>query len=257
MYPHGQLVLAERSASNVVSRLFQGVPFTSVSQRRCTWRGGGHRIQKCTVVAALQSDIKALVQTGSRRICETLLAVSLSACIAVSGASARLEGVNRPELLPAEYAPVIDVAGFLTPGEERRISLELENLERDTGIKLRVLAQNYPETPGLAIKDFWKVDDNTVVFVADPSLGGNILNFNVGANVDLQVPRNFWTRLSGKYGTKFYWQDRGEEAAIKNAVSAIDTCLREPIGRGQCSLIQGEFGEEASSGPFGKFFGGK
>ena len=40
---------------------------------------------------------------------------------------------------------------------------------------------------GLAVKDFWNVDADTVVFVADPSLG-NILNFNIGANIDLQVP---------------------------------------------------------------------
>lgn len=40
---------------------------------------------------------------------------------------------------------------------------------------------------GLAIKDFWGVDADTVVFVADPGLG-NILNFNVGENVDLLVP---------------------------------------------------------------------
>ena len=40
---------------------------------------------------------------------------------------------------------------------------------------------------GLAIKDFWGVDADTVVFVADPGLG-NILNFNVGENVDLMVP---------------------------------------------------------------------
>ena len=40
---------------------------------------------------------------------------------------------------------------------------------------------------GLAIKDFWGVDGDTVVFVADPSIG-NILNFNVGANIDLQIP---------------------------------------------------------------------
>ena len=93
---------------------------------------------------------------------------------------------------------------------------------------------------GLAIKDYWGVDEDTVVFVADPNTG-NILNFNVGSNVDLRVPRvvavllfcvdnfindltacmhlqNFWSRLAGKFGTKFYWQDRGEEAAIVNAV---------------------------------------
>lgn len=59
----------------------------------------------------------------------------------------------------------------------------------------------------------------TVVFVADPSLGGNILNFNVGTNVDILVPSNFWSRLAGKYGSKFYWQDKGESNAIINTVA--------------------------------------
>jgi len=44
-----------------------------------------------------------------------------------------------------------------TPAQEDRLKRELTNMERDTGIKLRVLAQNYPETPGLAVKDFWSV----------------------------------------------------------------------------------------------------
>lgn len=92
--------------------------------------------------------------------------------ITIAGAVARLEGVNKPELLPKEFSTVIDVAGFLTEGEvvvdstpgrlhmhrcclrriacsqEKRIKKEIQGLERDKGVKLRVLAQNYPNTPG-------------------------------------------------------------------------------------------------------------
>jgi hypothetical protein len=148
-------------------------------------------------------------------------------------ACARLEGVNNPQLLPsAPNVPVIDVAGFLSKGQARthasvtrslagwlarrvsparpavrqieRLTAIVKSLEADTGIKLRVLSQAYPNTPGLAVRDYWGVDADTAVFVADPGTG-NILNFNVGENVDFKVPRTFWTRLAGKYGTKFYW----------------------------------------------------
>jgi hypothetical protein len=44
------------------------------------------------------------------------------------------------------------------------------------------------------------------VFVV--AFAGNILNFNVGADVDLSVPRNFWKRLAGKYGNLFYWHEK-------------------------------------------------
>jgi hypothetical protein len=65
----------------------------------------------------------------------------------ISGAGARPERVNRPDLLPqGDVVPVIDVAGFLAPSEEKRIAATVTALERDTGFKLRVLAQNYPET---------------------------------------------------------------------------------------------------------------
>ena len=46
--------------------------------------------------------------------------------------------------------------------------------------------------------DYWGVDEDSVVFVADPNFG-NILNFNVGSNIDIQIPPNFWTRLTSTY----------------------------------------------------------
>lgn len=33
--------------------------------------------------------------------------------------------------------------------QEKRLTQEISDIENDTGFKLRVLAQNYPETPGM------------------------------------------------------------------------------------------------------------
>ncbi|KAL1813222.1 hypothetical protein ACET3Z_023287 [Daucus carota] len=170
------------------------------------------------------------------------LSFALSATLAISlslsgvGYAEAKVGVNKPELLPKNFTPVIDVAGFLSEGQENRIAQEITAIEKDTGFKLRVLAQNYPDTPGLAIKDYWQVDDRTIVFVADPTFG-NILNFNVGDLVDLDIPRSFWSRLAGKYGNMFYWKEKGEDASIEAAVMAISNCLREPVGPNNCSEI--------------------
>lgn len=109
----------------------------------------------------------------------------------------------------------------------------LTALERDTGYRVRVLCQNYPNTPGLAIRDYWDLgkpeqkDDKYVVLVVD-QFGGksNVLNFNVGEGVKLALPNQFWTKLAGKYGTTFYVRDNGIDLAITNAIEAIATCLR-------------------------------
>eukprot|EP00199_Chlamydomonas_sp_CCMP681_P005369 CAMPEP_0119107750 /NCGR_PEP_ID=MMETSP1180-20130426/11581_1 /TAXON_ID=3052 ORGANISM="Chlamydomonas cf sp, Strain CCMP681" /NCGR_SAMPLE_ID=MMETSP1180 /ASSEMBLY_ACC=CAM_ASM_000741 /LENGTH=241 /DNA_ID=CAMNT_0007093287 /DNA_START=30 /DNA_END=755 /DNA_ORIENTATION=+ len=203
---------------------------------------------------AFSSESSTSSPSFTQRLASGCGCVALALTLAGS-ADARLEGVNRPDLLPkTENVSVIDVAGFITPSEEARITAEIASLERDTGFKLRVLAQNYPETPGSAVKNYWKVDDSTIVFVADPTFK-NIINVNVGQNVDLDVPRSFWSRLAGTYGNAFYLKENGEAEAILNAVSAIDTCLREPQGRTKCASVQKTFGEKPSSGAFGKVFG--
>lgn len=39
-------------------------------------------------------------------------------------------------------------------------------------------------------------------------LAGNIINFNIGSLVDLEVPRSFWSQVSGKFGNMFYWKEK-------------------------------------------------
>lgn len=51
----------------------------------------------------------------------------------MGAAMARLDPVNKPELLPAEFTTVIDVAGFLTPGEEERVASKIAKLEKVRG----------------------------------------------------------------------------------------------------------------------------
>ncbi|GER36854.1 thylakoid lumen 15.0 kDa protein [Striga asiatica] len=185
------------------------------------------------------SHLPQWVSSVGPKYLNLLLSGSVALALSFSGVGSAegKAGVNKPELLPKEFTTVIDVAGFLSDGQEKRIAQEIDDLEKDTGYKLRVLAQNYPDTPGLAIKDFWNVDDSTIVFVADPTFG-NIINFNVGASVDLDIPRSFWTRLAGKYGNIFYWKEKGEDASIEAAVMAVSTCLREPVSTNNCSEVK-------------------
>ncbi|XP_078167647.1 thylakoid lumen 15.0 kDa protein [Carex rostrata] len=206
---------------------------------------GKHQVRRTCVPLIIASSTQQNSSHFQRRfqsITSKALQLTLSSALAVgislSGAQlveAKV-GVNKPDLLPKEFTTVIDVAGFLSAGQEKRLSQEIQDLEKDTGYKLRILAQNYPDTPGLAIKDFWQVDDRTIVFVADPTFG-NIINFNVGSLVDLDVPRSFWNRLAGKYGNMFYWKEKGEDASIEAAVMAISHCLREPVGPNNCSEL--------------------
>ena len=194
----------------------------------------------------------------------------------------------------ADWAALVGV-------QEKRIRQRVDALEADTGVKLRVLAQNYPQarpaaagvvvvrageagwwcggreggrgwrcgarmrgcpspsflprparaplpnlprspaclplplqTPGLAIKDYWGVDSDTVVFVADPNTG-NILNFNVGANVDLLVPRVSGVGWNGRSAAF----EAGRGAALGAAPKPAPAPLPTPCGVPDCSCSHG------------------
>jgi len=185
-----------------------------------------------SAASCLQRSGSAVMATSGRRA--VVAGLLLVPCARPFAATARPEGVNKPELLPSYQTNVIDLQRFLTSGQVKSMDKQLADLEKATGIKLRVLCQSYPNTPGMAIKDYWSLDDRSIVMVVDKgqSKGGgtaNILNFNVADGIKLSLPNQFWTRLQSTFGNNFFVRDNGEDVAITRAVDTIDYCLRDEL----------------------------
>jgi hypothetical protein len=199
-----------------------------------------------TVGAPAASRLRAVGPPSSARPLESVVLGRrsvLAGGLGVAGALAlppppaalpRKDGVDRPQLHPPlPGVRVIDVAGMLSQSQVKEVERVIDQLDRLYGVKLRVLCQRYPESPGRAIERYWVPDDDTIVLVVDDTFP-NLLNFNVGSNVDLLAPNGrFWTQLRAKYGTLAFVRKNGEDEAVLEAVEAILDGMTNPneLGR--------------------------
>lgn len=140
---------------------------------------------------------------------------------------------ENPELLPSTQTPIIDLAKTFTDIQKDALTKDIENFEAETGWKLRVLTQ-YDRTPGRAVKNFWGLDDKSVLVIAD-SRGGNILNFNVGDAVYQLLPRTFWIELQTRFGNLYFVREQGEAQSIIQSLESVKTCLAQ----GGCNVVPG------------------
>lgn len=143
------------------------------------------------------------------------------------------QAYDNPDLLPQQPTAVIDLARALTDGQRTALDQELEEFETTSGWKLRVLTQ-VDRTPGLAVRDFWQLDERSLLLVADER-GGNLLNFNVGDALFALMPRTFWVELQTRYGNQYYVREHGEDGAIIDALHAVKGCLN----MGGCQVVPG------------------
>ena len=157
----------------------------------------------------------------------------LLSLILICGFSGPLSAANNPDLLPDKPTPVIDLARTLSEKQKLELEKSLIEYEIENGWKIRFLSQ-YEKTPGQAIKDFWNLDERSLVIIADPR-GGNLLNFNVGDALFALMPRIFWVELQTRFGNQFYVRDHGEDGAVLDAISSITSCL----DRGGCEVVPG------------------
>lgn len=143
------------------------------------------------------------------------------------------QAYDNPDLLPDHYTPIIDLANSLTEVQQQTLAQQLDEFETETGWKLRVLTQ-FDRTPGRAVKEFWGLDDRSVLLIADPR-GGNLLNFSVGDALFELLPRTFWIELQTRYGNQFFVRENGEDGSILEAIESLEGCLRQ----GGCQVVPG------------------
>lgn len=170
-------------------------------------------------------------QSFSTRLFVSIAAFFLAISLWAIAPAAR--AYDNPELLPEIQTPIIDLAKDLTEIQEQELADKLEKFESETGWKLRVLTQ-FDRTPGRAVKDYWQLDEKSVLLIAD-GRGGNLLGFNVGRALYQYLPRTFWVELQTRYGNQFFVRDNGEDQAIVQSLESIETCLRQ----GGCRVVPG------------------
>ena len=141
--------------------------------------------------------------------------------------------INNPNLLPEDSTPVLDLAKTLSPNQKRILEDNLIKFEEENGGKIKYLSQ-FESSPGLAIRDFWDLDDTSLLVVADPR-GGNLLNFNVGDAYFSFLPRLFWVELQTRFGNQYYVKEHGEDGAVIDAINAVEICLE----KGGCKVVPG------------------
>lgn len=196
-----------------------------------------HRNAKCSSVTHHSSLVHLVALSENRRTFLRSIAASTFGSLLANllpnqnglkntAQAARPEGVDRPDLLPkGDLTPVIDLEGYIASKLENRLVRDIGDLEDRTGVRVRILTQRYPQTPGKAIVPYWDVDQNTIVMVADYFGGNNLLKINVGENVYGKLPQRFWSLLASKYGSKFYVEKNGEDQAIVQSFSTIRDCI--------------------------------
>ena len=143
------------------------------------------------------------------------------------------QAYDNPELLPDDPIAVVDLANAIPDGQEQSLVEKLDAFEAETGWKLRVLTQ-FDRTPGRAVKDFWGLDNKSLLLIAD-ARGGNLLNFNVGDAFYEFMPRTFWIELQTRYGNQFFVRDNGENQAIVESLDSVMGCLAQ----GGCQFVPG------------------
>lgn len=193
------------------------------------------KVNKCKEILALAASMPQNFKIlPPVKVLHRLLVICLTLFLSLGGvAVSPALAFNAPELLPDQPTPVIDLAKALTTIQEEKLVAELNAFEAETGWKLRVLTQ-FDRTPGLAIRDFWKLDQKSILLIAD-SRGGNILNFNVGDEVYPILPRVFWVELQTRFGNQFFVRDNGEDQSILQALASIENCLQ----KGGCQAVPG------------------
>jgi hypothetical protein len=171
------------------------------------------------------------LHAGADRAPPPLLArLARGACSLTLAAALALHPAPALAAPAADAAPAVDDrARLLQPVRRAALRAQLADLEAATGWRVRVLTRYGVAGPldAPALRAQWRVDDKTLVVMADPGTP-NALQFFPGARVPLS--RDFLSELQARFGNLFFVRANGADEALLEAADVLDLCLRRPGG---------------------------
>jgi len=188
---------------------------------------------KHSVVCTLESNPTTKPQNPKNQQHNNLKTLATSILLASTLAFTSMP--NSPALA-ASGDPVQDQADVLPINVEKRLSDRLQNLEQDTGTKLRVLATRQPPSKE-ELSSLWPdLNANSVVVLVNPS-SGNVIDFRVGSGLASKVKNTFLLELQGRFGNKFYVEEKGEDGAVQAVLENMEECIRDKDK--VCTVVSG------------------
>lgn len=129
---------------------------------------------------------------------------------------------------PRKEEVLVDLEGLLTSSQSDRLTALVQQVEAQTGYRVRVLTQKFSRE---ILQDYWQTDVGTVIVFADRGFltrgsSPSLLRFDTATDVrTLAMPERYWNRLRRTYGRPEYVQAVGPGQALFGAVSNVCACF--------------------------------
>lgn len=160
-----------------------------------------------------------------------------------TAAAAAAAGAGRAEEPSVGTTKVVDATNLLAPSTEKALEALVGQLQRDTGLKVRVVCppsgiERSKESYGeymRPISKAWELDQSSIVLSAEERAQGrtgrsySLLNFSPGFRLlerfQFRLTSEYFIRTKNRFGNNDYVNAKGPDVAVMDGARNLVACL--------------------------------